>query len=51
MDHAQDYGIRKRHSARMFGANANITIDSIGESVGDKNMQPYEVVYIWERTA
>ncbi len=35
----------------MLTANANITIDSTGESVGQKNMQPFEVVYIWERTA
>lgn len=35
----------------MFTANANITIDSEGEAVGNKNMAPYLVVYIWERTA
>lgn len=32
-------------------ATTGISIDSAGESVTDKNMQPYLVVYIWERTA
>ena len=38
-------------NAGMDTANANITINSTGESVGGKNMQPSLVVYIWERTA
>lgn len=33
------------------GAQANITINSSGVSATDQNMQPSEVVYIWERTA
>lgn len=32
-------------------ATTGITIDSTGEAVTDKNMQPSLVVYIWERTA
>ncbi len=38
-------------NAGMDTANANITINSTGESVGGKNMQPSLVVYIWERIA
>lgn len=38
-------------NAAIEGANANITINSTGEGVSDKNMQPSLVVYIWERTA
>lgn len=38
-------------NSAIEGANANITINSTGEAVGGKNMQPFLVVYIWERTA
>ena len=51
------------HAVRAFNPNSSqttssagshthsLSINNAGESAVDKNMQPYLVVYIWERTA